>query len=176
MHLSFSHGENADHNEAITERLIAMNRGHLATLPIGEGASPAAEPLEIYALDSEGAVVGGLVGRTHTIPYWLEITVLWVDKPLRGHGLGRQLVEQAEQAAVQRGCRYSRLATSDYQAPGFYPRVGYTLYGTLENCPPGVTCYYYRKDLGIEPTASILEEVEAGVDKQAANDMTRSGV
>ena len=33
------------------------------------------------------------------------------------------------------------------QAPGFYSRLGYELYGTLENCPPGTTVFYFRKDL-----------------------------
>jgi ribosomal protein S18 acetylase RimI-like enzyme len=41
----------------------------------------------------------------------------------------------------------ARLATSNFQAPGFYERLGYSLYGKLENCPPGETAYYYWKEL-----------------------------
>ena len=54
---------------------------------------------------------------------------------------------QAEQEARRRGCRYARLATGNYQAPDFYPKLGYVLYGTLENCPAGVTVYYFYKEL-----------------------------
>jgi ribosomal protein S18 acetylase RimI-like enzyme len=104
-------------------------------------------PIQLYVLDREGAVVGGLIGRTHHIPTWLEITVLWVDEATRGQGLGRQLMERAEEEARARGCRAARTATSDFSAPGFYERLGYRLYGRLEDCPPGETVYYYRKDL-----------------------------
>lgn len=44
-------------------------------------------------------------------------------------------------------CRYARLATSDYQAPAFYRKLGYQLYGQLENCPAGETVYYFYKEL-----------------------------
>jgi len=159
--ISFSHGVNTCYNETITARLIAMNKAHLATLPNREAVPPAAAPIEIYALDAEGTVIGGLIGRTNSIPYWLEITVLWVDEPARGSGIGRRLVEQAEQEAVRSGCRSARLATGDYQAPGFYAKMGYNLYGTLENCPPGVTCYYFRKDLGGDAVADDVEEGES---------------
>jgi ribosomal protein S18 acetylase RimI-like enzyme len=43
------------------------------------------------------------------------------------------------------GCRYARLATGNYQAPAFYQKLGYTLYGTLEHCPPGETAFYFWK-------------------------------
>ena len=73
--------------------------------------------------------------------------MIWVDETLRRQGFGRQLLERAEKEARMRDCRYARLATSDYQAPGFYQKLGYTLYGQLENCPPGETAYYFWKDL-----------------------------
>ena len=56
-------------------------------------------------------------------------------------------MEQGEAEAVRRGCLYARLSTGHHQAPGFYEKIGYVLYGKLENCPPGDTSYYYRKDL-----------------------------
>lgn len=34
--------------------------------------------------------------------------------------------------------------------PGFYERLGYSLYGKLEKCPPGETVYYYWKELADE--------------------------
>ena len=103
--------------------------------------------LDQEQLDQEQTVVGGLIGRTHSIPEWLEVSVVWVDEAWRGRGLGRELMMRAEQEARRRSCRYARLATSDFQAPDFYRKLGYALYGTLENCPRGVTVYYFRKDL-----------------------------
>lgn len=64
-------------------------------------------------------------------------------------------MRQAEQAAVAQGCRYARLATSHYQAPGFYAKLGYIQYGYLENCPPGEHLAYFWKPLAAEPSSSI---------------------
>ena len=81
--------------------------------------------LEIYALDAGGGLVGGLIGETNAIPEWLEISILWVAEEGRRQGIGRQLMGLAEEEAKKRGCRYARLATSDYQAPEFYLKTGY---------------------------------------------------
>ncbi|HEY7356987.1 MAG TPA: GNAT family N-acetyltransferase [Ktedonobacterales bacterium] len=129
----------------LTDQLVAFNLAHSTALP---GEHVEAAPLHVYALDRAGAVLGGIVGRTHAIPAWFEISVIWVDERLRHQGLGRRLIEQAEQEASRRGCRYVRLATSNFQAPAFYQKLGYTLYGTLENCPPGETVFYFWKQLG----------------------------
>lgn len=104
-------------------------------------------PLQIYALDSQGAVVGGLVGQTNEIPEWLEVSVVWVAEDRRGQGMGRHLMHLAEEEAQRRGCRYARLATGEYQAPDFYRKAGYRLYGQLEDCPRGETVYYFCKEL-----------------------------
>lgn len=53
----------------------------------------------------------------------------------------------AEQEALRRGCHYARLATSDYQAPEFYPKLGFILYGQLAYCPPGESVTYFWKPL-----------------------------
>ena len=144
---SFSYGIDQRRNEYVMEQLKAYNMAHASPLVPALDELPVAAPLEIYALDNTGAVVGGLIGRTHSIREWLEISILWVEEVLRGQGLGRRLVQQAEQEAMARGCHYARLATSDFQAPGFYEKMGYTLYGKLDNCPPGITNYYFNKTL-----------------------------
>ena len=91
--------------------------------------------------------MGGLIGRTNEVPEWLEVSVIWVAEDRRGQGTGRQLMRLAEEEAKRRGCRYARLATGDYQAPDFYHKVGYRLYGELQNCPRGETVYYSCKEL-----------------------------
>ncbi len=128
----------------VTDRLVAYNRLHgPATPPAPEGA----RSLRVAVRSADGELIGGLIGRTHAIPFWLEISALWVDEAARRHGIGRRLVERAEREARLRGCRFVRLATSDYQAPDFYKKLGYIQYGRLEDCPPGETAYYLRKTL-----------------------------
>ncbi len=130
--------------EEITQRLTDYNLAQSAGLP----AAPE-EPhmLHMLARDESGALVAGLVGRTHALPFWLEISILWVNEAQRRRGLGRRLMLEAEREAVRRGCRFARLATSDYQAPEFYPRLGYRRYRLLADCSPGETVTYFWKPL-----------------------------
>jgi len=94
-----------------------------------------ARPLAILLRDKEAGIVGGLWGRTDW--QWLSIELLFVPEGLRGTGLGARLVRQAEEEAVRRGCRGALVNTFSFQAPGFYERLGYCVFGTLDDCPPG---------------------------------------
>lgn len=131
--------------EYITNQLVAFNQAHTTAR-----ATPQTDPspLQISLLDVSGRMVGGVIGRTNSIPQWLEISIIWIEESVRRHGAGRRLMEEAEREGRQRGCHYARVATSSYQAPGFYQKLGYSVYGTLENCPPGETVFYLWKELG----------------------------
>lgn len=143
-------GFNDEAAEEITQRLITFNRSH-PPAQVEEPQEP--QPLHIFAYDEQDNLIAGVTGRTHALPFWLEISVLWVDEARRGLGLGKRLMRQAEQEAIGRGCRFARLATSHYQAPGFYAKLGYARYGQLANCPPGETVSYFWKPLVSESSA-----------------------
>ena len=81
----------------------------------------------------DGAVLGGLVGRT--VRQWLFIDTIALPVAAAGQGLGRQLIGMAEAEAIARGCFGSFLQTVEFQAPGFYERLGYHEYARL---PHGV--------------------------------------
>ncbi|MFI1487354.1 GNAT family N-acetyltransferase [Streptomyces sp. NPDC020747] len=103
-------------------------------------------PLQVWALDPAGEVVGGLVG--HTWAGWLHVTYLWVDERRRGGGLGSHVLSHAEHLArTSRGCRNSRLETWDFQAPAFYRKQGYEVVCEIPDYPPGVTEYTLTKRL-----------------------------
>jgi GNAT superfamily N-acetyltransferase len=142
---AFSFAVNDERAAYLTQQLIEFNQPH--TSPSWQHPPQPQAPLHIYAHDTSDVLIGGLIGRTNAIPEWLEMTVLWVEASHRGHGLGRQLVHLAEAEAKRRGCRYVRVSTSQFQAPGFYSKLGYSLYGQLENCPQGETVYYFHKAL-----------------------------
>ncbi len=131
---------------AITEELLLFNRQHAPAMALEPPPHPHA-PLHVYALNTNGTLIGGVVGRTHSIPLWLEVRLVWVEESYRRQELGRQLMTRAEQEARQRDCQYARVATSQYQAPSFYAKLGYMVYGTLEHCPPGETVSYFWKPL-----------------------------
>jgi len=144
---TFDEGVSQERGDALTEKLIAYNRAHSPLWDVNHDGQYTEEPLHLFVRDAEQRVIGGLIGKTHALRSWFEVSVLWVEEAYRGAGFGRALMERAEAEARRRGCRYARLSTSSHQAPGFYEKVGYIRYGMLENCPPGETAYYYRKDL-----------------------------
>ena len=89
--------------------------------------------LAIFVRDTDGAIVAGLHGWTWGGTGFVQ--AIWVDKRLRGHGLGSRLIAAAEAEAVRRGCRQMHLDTHGYQAPDFYRRLGYEAIGELPSWP-----------------------------------------
>jgi GNAT superfamily N-acetyltransferase len=103
-------------------------------------------PLIIAIEDPDGRVIGGLWGRTAYD--WLYVELLFVPEALRGRGLGSELMTRAESEAVSRGCHGAWLDTFEFQARGFYERLGYTCFGELRDYPPGSARYFMKKALG----------------------------
>jgi ribosomal protein S18 acetylase RimI-like enzyme len=64
---------------------------------------------------------------------WLYIASLWVDEKYRQQGLGKKLLGQAEEIAIQNKCTGIYLYTYSFQSPAFYENLGYHIFGTLEN-------------------------------------------
>ena len=96
-------------------------------------------------LHSDDAVVGGLWGRTYY--RWLFIEQFFVPEELRGRGVGSELLTKAEQEALERGCHGVWLETFTFQAPGFYKRHGFEIFGVIDDYPPGHSRIFFRKRL-----------------------------
>lgn len=101
--------------------------------------------LAVFARDAGGAIVAGLHGWTWGGTGYVD--TFWVREDLRRHGLGKRLLAAAEREAAERGCRVMQLSTHDYQAPDFYPRVGYERIGELPGWPNGTMRIFFRKPL-----------------------------
>lgn len=94
---------------------------------------------------ADDEAVGGVIGETHWD--WLYINLMWIREDLRGHGYGKRLLELAEAEALKRGAKKAYLDTFSFQAPGFYEKFGYQVFGTLEDFPAGHQRYYCMKEL-----------------------------
>lgn len=103
------------------------------------------QPLAIVVRDDQGQVQGGLLGMIYW--NWLVINILWLHEDLRGQGLGRQLMQMAERVAIEHGCYAVHLDTFDFQAPDFYLKLGYTVWGRLDDLPAGHSRFYLKKIL-----------------------------
>jgi GNAT superfamily N-acetyltransferase len=93
--------------------------------------------------DAKGRVLGGLSG--HTGWGWMYVELFWLPEKLRGKGHGRKLMELAEAEAKKRGCIGMYLNTASFQAPKFYPKLGFKVFGTVEDFPPGHKTYFLAK-------------------------------
>jgi len=92
---------------------------------------PTAWELRIAVSSSghSGKLVGGLTGETYQS--WLTISVIYVLDIVSRQGIGRRLMEMAEQIAVKRGCKYAMVDTMDFLAPDFFLKVGYRKVGEV---------------------------------------------
>jgi GNAT superfamily N-acetyltransferase len=124
----------------------------LEAYDVSQGALIDWVPLALFARDAENTLVAGLTGST----YWgyLYVGRLWTDQRFRKTGLGSQLLEQAEQEALRRGCHSVHLMTGDFNALPFYQKRGYAVFGELPDMPPGHNQYFMRKVLGRKTVSS----------------------
>jgi GNAT superfamily N-acetyltransferase len=129
--------------EADVESLVAAVRAGIRAADPPEVGPRDWQPMALALRAPDGALVGGLYGAT--MWGWLLIDGLWVAEAVRGRGLGRRLLLAAEAAALERGCRGASLGTFDFQARGFYERVGYTVFGEHADFPAGHTHFELRK-------------------------------
>ena len=106
---------------------------------------PGFRPIGVFMRDEHGGLVGGVWGYINW--NWLWIGAVWLNESLRGAGYGRKLLEAAEQAGRERGCRYSHLDTFSFQARPLYERLGYEVFATLDDYPPGHQRFFMKKAL-----------------------------
>ena len=109
-------------------------------------------PMVIAITDQAGSVIGGLWG--HTGYEWLFTQLLVVPASLRGRGVGSEIMRLAEREAVQRGCHNAWLDTFEFQARGFYERLGYECFGELPDYPKGHARYFMKKALSTSSTGA----------------------
>lgn len=90
-----------------------------------------------------GELLAGLLANC----YWdgLEIDTLWVADKERGNGLGSKLMSKAESFAIKNGAVIAFLKTME--ANTFYTKLGYEVYGVLEDRPIGTLLYHMKKRL-----------------------------
>ena len=102
-------------------------------------------PIIVVVRDHANTVIGGLWG--HTGYEWLFTQLLVVPVGLRGRGIGTEIMQLAEREAVLRGCHGAWLDTFEFQARGFYERIGYKCFGELPNYPNGFSRFFMQKAL-----------------------------
>ena len=97
----------------------------------------------VVSVSRRGKNMGGLVGKT--LWGWLSVDRIWVAPALRAHGIGRKLMRFAEEEAKRRGCKHVLVDTMSFQVQGFYEKLGYEMWGTLDDFPEGHQRIFFQK-------------------------------
>ncbi|HMN10932.1 MAG TPA: GNAT family N-acetyltransferase [Bellilinea sp.] len=106
---------------------------------------PGLEEISYCIRDDAGKIIAGIgADRVGDV---VSVECLVVDAAHRGKGYGAALLRHLEQAARERGCKRIVLRTYNFQAPRFYPKLGYRLTDTAELGIAGVVDHYFAKEL-----------------------------
>jgi GNAT superfamily N-acetyltransferase len=101
--------------------------------------------LAVLVKDAAGKTLGGISGRSSLGLLFLDL--VYLPKSLRGGGLGSRLLAMAEEEGRRRGCKSAVLYTISFQAPEFYKRHGWTVFGEIPCDPPGTSRVFMTKQL-----------------------------
>lgn len=131
---------NEEYTKVVCDGLIKYNRKNAR--PLDEQWS---EIINLILKTKDNKVVGGIM--CNMFMYSLYIDVLWIDEKCRGNDFGSKLITEAENIAKEKGCILADTCTFSYQAPDFYVKCGYEIYGILEGYPDGIKKYHLKKVL-----------------------------
>lgn len=116
---------------------------------LDEEAIAAGHPFDeeqlVFVAEESGEMLGGLAATINN--QWLHIDLLAVQPQARGRGIGRALLTAVETFARARGLVGVWLDTHGFQAPEYYPRLGYRVFGRIEDQPAGHTRLFFCKRL-----------------------------
>lgn len=121
----------------VREGIIGYNKGL-------NPAYPRVEPVNLI-LKEKGQVIGGLSGKIYLLG--VTIDILWIDDNYRKLGFGYRLLSEIEEIGRAKGCKFIHLDTFSFQAPDFYKKCGFKVFGVLEGYPEGISRYYLKKDI-----------------------------
>lgn len=102
-------------------------------------------PLNFHIKDEQGNIIAGI----NALSCWqmVHISELYVDENYRGKEIGSTLLNKVESEAKDIGATTSHTDTFDWQAKDFYLKLGYEVFGVIEDCPKGHKRFFLKKRL-----------------------------
>ena len=145
--IEFRRDDGIKERQAIHARLGKYNR---EMCPWLKDHSPLQDPerkpeyADFLAFD-DGRLIGGIVGFVAYNWYFLDL--LYVEEAYREQDVGTRLIRIVEEFCRNERLTGIRLETWNFQARGFYEKNGFSVFGELEDCPPGTSVYFLKKQL-----------------------------
>jgi len=102
-------------------------------------------PLNFHIKDEQGNIIAGI----NALSCWqmIHISELYVDENNRGKEIGTMLLNKVESEAKAIGATTSHTDTFDWQAKDFYLKLGYEIFGVIDDCPKGHKRFSLKKRL-----------------------------
>lgn len=102
-------------------------------------------PQSFVIRDDAGHVAAAVVARI----FWgqLHIKTVLCAEDARGKGYALRLMEDAHAWGRIQGCGFAFVETMNFQAEGFYKKLGYVTEFTREGYAAGTSFIYLKKDL-----------------------------
>lgn len=104
------------------------------------------EMFKIGYTNEHNEVIGGLFA-TSTAFNIVYVSMVFVDEAYRQQGIGKQLMHELEKQARQKGAKWIRLDTFDFQGKAFYEALGYEKVGGYTSDNPPFSEYFFLKRL-----------------------------
>lgn len=141
MNIEITTKPNAADAKAISNGIVNFNKAKIPNLE----AIDAEVKFFVFAKNEDGTVTGGVRATC----FWntLHIELLWLSEECRGKGIGKQLMDKAEDFAKKQNCEKVFVETTSWQAKPFYEKNGYKHIATLPDRPKGHASHYLTKDL-----------------------------
>ena len=103
-------------------------------------------PVAVLVRSSESnELVAGVTGRSSLGLLFLDL--FFIKKDLRGSGLGTKMLAMFEEEGRRRNCVSAVLYTISFQAPWFYEKNGWSVFGEVPCAPEGTKRIYLSKAL-----------------------------
>ncbi|MDF2603585.1 N-acetyltransferase [Sphingomonas sp.] len=128
-------------SDAHQDLVLALLHAH----NVSRAGDPRIKPVAVLLTDEDGAHVGGLWGQCAY--NWLFVELIAIPEEHRGHNHGTALMEQAEAIARANDCIGVWLDTFEFQARGFYEKLGYEVFGAINDHPAGQKRFFLSKRL-----------------------------
>lgn len=137
--IEIKENDDSDNRAALIDLLTEHQSTHITDEILDD------EMYSIGAYDDQDYIGGAFAKRFGNT---VHLSLLAVKTEWRGHAIGQKLVAKIEAFARERESRYLTVNTQDYQALAFYQKLGFTVFGSIEDTPfVGTTKYYLKKRL-----------------------------
>jgi predicted N-acetyltransferase YhbS len=89
---------------------------------------------------------------------WMFVEFLVLSEELRHAGIGTRLMRAAEAEARELGLQGIWLDTFSFQARPFYERLGYRVFGQIDDYPLGSARFFMSKHLALPGQPSFPDQ------------------